>query len=71
MECTIKAIGHLSRVTGIEGLVDHPYFTEIFLPWTAKFLIPGTGNLPPISDSSVGSVYFGATMSVLSSILSR
>jgi len=55
----------MTRVTGREGLLEHPYFDEVLVPWLCDFLMPGSNNLPEYSDchgSTAGELFKGVML---------
>ncbi|MBE6941831.1 MAG: hypothetical protein E7455_06105 [Ruminococcaceae bacterium] len=66
-EETLVALNCAARVTGRKGMIDHPYFTEVFIDWVADFMGPGSSQLPVISDSYPN--VLASTMLILSSEL--
>ncbi len=67
LEESIIALACATRITGREGLVNHPYFTEVFIEWVSDFMGPGSSQLPVISDSYPN--VLGSTMLILSNQL--
>jgi hypothetical protein len=54
----------MTRVTGRESLLKHPYFEEVFIDWVCDFLTPTNYNFPVFSDS-YPSGFFKSTMLML------
>ncbi len=54
----------MTRVTGRESLLKHPYFEEVFIDWVCDFLSPTSYNFPVFSDS-YPSGFFKSTMLML------
>jgi len=52
------------RVTGRNGLLTHPYFSEVLVDWVCDFLAPATNEFPVFSDS-YASGFFKPTMLIL------
>lgn len=61
----IEGINILSRVTNKSGFMDHEFFEEILVDWVLYAMRPGDGAVPPISDTSVDTRPFFATMMLL------
>lgn len=66
VEEIIEGMGMMTRITGRAGMLDHPYFEEVFIPWTVDFLAPGGTMFPVYSDSYL-SGFFQSTMMILNS----
>jgi len=54
-----------TRVTGREGLLNHPYFSEVLVDWVVDFLAPGQYDLPSFSDCHGSLAMFKSTMMIL------
>lgn len=65
LESAIEGIDTISRVGKIDSVVGHDYFTEIFLDWVIYGMTPGSGTMPPISDTNPGEHKFFKTMNLL------
>jgi len=44
----------IQRITGREGLLDHPYFSEIMVDWVTDFLSPDAAKQFPVFSDSYG-----------------
>lgn len=65
VDSMMEGIDVLSRATGIEGFIDHPYFEELLVDWVLYSVQPGTGSQPAVSDMGNGSRAFGRVMMML------
>jgi hypothetical protein len=54
----------MTRITGRESLLKHPYFSEVFIDWAVDFLSPTNYHFPVYSDS-YSSGFFKSTMLML------
>ena len=61
----VECLGQLSRVTGVNNLINHTFFDDVLVPWVVNFISPMSVTLPPYEDSQAVKGYFGMTMSVL------
>jgi len=52
------------RATGRNGLLEHPYFTEVLIDWVCDFVAPITHEWPVFGDS-YASGFFKPTMLIL------
>ena len=66
IEEIMMGMSNMSRVTGREGLLNHPYFDEILVDWVVDFLAPGSSEFPAYSDTYT-SGFFKSTMLILNS----
>ena len=66
MEEIMEGMSMMTRITGRQGMLDHPYFEEIFIDWAVDFLAPGGSMFPVFSDSYL-SGFFQSTMLILNS----
>ena len=64
----MPGVGHLYRTTKLEGIIDHPFLTEILPYWTIMWASSMTGAHPNYSDSASLSAYMKIPMGVLSKL---
>ena len=64
VEELMMGLSCMTRITGREGLLDHPYFDEVLVDWVVDFLAPGSNEFPVYSDSYY-SGFFKSTMLIL------
>ncbi|RAV09739.1 S-layer homology domain-containing protein [Paenibacillus contaminans] len=68
MEHIIQAVDVVSRTTGLEEWINHPFLNDFLVRWAAYFQAPGGGGLANFSDSNQMN-YLMLTMSVLNNWL--
>ena len=64
IEDLMMGLDCMTRITGRESLLLHPYFSEVFIDWTVDFLSPTNYHFPVFSDS-YASGFFKSTMLML------
>ena len=65
LDSMMEGIDVLSRVTGIEGFIDHPFFEEVLIDWVLYSILPGHGSQPAVSDMGSNQRAFGRIMMML------
>jgi len=68
IENLIGSIDTISRVTGINELINHPFIDDFVVRWSNYFLAPGGGGLANFSDAETAH-YFKLTMTVINNLL--
>ena len=67
LETFVPSVGHIYRVTQLDGLVNHPFFSEILPYWTIMWAAPGSGTHPNYSDGGVRA-YMKLPMAIMSKL---
>lgn len=68
VENMIRGIDNLTRTTGVQSYITHPFFNDFIVRWSNYFLSPGGGGLATISDSGANAFSYGFfpnTMSIV------
>jgi len=67
LQTLMPGVGHIYRATKLEGIIDHPFLSEILPYWTIMWGANVTGSHPNYSDASVAT-YMQIPLGVLSKL---
>ena len=67
LQTLMPGVGHIYRATQMEGIIDHPFLSEILPYWTIMWAANVSGSHPNYSDGSVAT-YMQVPLGVLSKL---